>query len=349
METVKILSFDVGIKNLAYCLMEKTGDDLVIKKWDIINLVEDRDLCQFKLRTGKNCGKIARFTMKVSKDISHVLCNAHKDKCKVEVTETTQYKCTHVKCSNQSKINILENSEWSWCEKHEKDSKKILTIFKPKKITGQNCSQQPLQELSQKLFTKLDADKDLILVDEVLIENQPSLKNPNMKTIACILYSYFVMRGLIDKDKNKSLMRNVKFISPSNKLKVDKSVTQTKLDKAKDKKEYYDITKGLGKIYCLALIKENEKPFLSLHDKQDDLCDCFLQGFQYLFNPLPQLYIDKLNTIDQSKFNIKNIKSKKNKVDNKVDNEIDKDENKDIKVDDKDDKKVSKPKKINKK
>jgi hypothetical protein len=96
-------------------------------------------------------------------------------------------------------------------------------------------------------------------------------------------------------------MRNVKFISPSNKLKVDKSVTQNKLDKAKDKKEYYDITKGLGKIYCLALIKETEKHFLSVHEKQDDLCDCFLQGFQYLFNPLPQLYIDKLNTIDESK------------------------------------------------
>jgi hypothetical protein len=325
METVKILSFDVGIKNLAYCLMEKTGTDLVIKKWDILNLVEDRDLCQFKLRTGKNCGKIARFTMKVTADLSCVLCNAHKDKSKVEVTEDNQYKCMHVKCQNDSKINILDNPEWAWCEKHQKDSKKIMTTFKPKKITGQNCSQQPLQELGYKMFTKLDSDKDLILVDEVLIENQPSLKNPNMKTIASILYSYFVMRGIIDKDTTKSLMRNVKFVSPSNKLKVDKSVTQNKLDKAKDKKEYYDITKGLGKIYCLALIKETEKDFLSLHEKQDDLCDCFLQGFQYLFNPLPQLYIDKLNTIDESKFNIKNIKSKKNKVNLAVTKDVTKD------------------------
>ena len=322
METVKILSFDVGIKNLAYCLMEKTGTDLVIKKWDIINLVEDRDLCQFKLRTGKNCGKIARFTMKVTAELSCVLCNAHKDKCKVEVTETGQFKCMHTKCQNNSKINILDNPDWSWCEKHEKDSKKIMTTFKAKKITGQNCSQQPIQELAYKMFTKLDSDKDLILVDEVLIENQPSLKNPNMKTIASILYSYFVMRGIVDKDITKSLMRNVKFISPSNKLKVDKSVTQNKLDKAKDKKEYYDITKGLGKIYCLALIKETEKHFLSVHEKQDDLCDCFLQGFQYLFNPLPQLYIDKLNTIDESKFNIKNIKSKKNKVKTEVTPEV---------------------------
>jgi hypothetical protein len=317
----KILSFDVGIKNLAYCLMERNNTELTILKWDIINLVEDRDLCEYKLRTGKNCGKIGRFTMKVNSTTSHVLCNAHKTKCKVEVTSSSDYNCVHVKCKEKSKINILDNSEWSWCDKHEKDSKKILTTFKPKKLTGQNCSQQPLQELAFKLFTKLDKDIDLIQVDEVLIENQPSLKNPNMKTIASILYSYFVMRGLIDKEK-KSLIKNVKFISPSNKLKVDKSVTQNNLDKAKDKKEYYDITKGLGKIYCLALIKETEKHFLTKYEKQDDLCDCFLQGFQYLFTTLPQLYLDKISKIDHEKLNVKSIKSKKNKIkEEKVDDD----------------------------
>jgi hypothetical protein len=318
--TKKIISFDVGIKNLAYCLMEKNSNDLTIKKWNIINLVEDRDLCQFKLRTGNLCGKIARFQMKINQDIESiiVLCNSHKDKCKVETVETDKFICKHTKCAMKSKINILNNDEWSWCEKHEKDSKKILTQFKPKKITGQNCSQQPIQELSQKLFTKLDSDKDLIQVEEVLIENQPSLKNPNMKTIASILYSYFVIRGIIDKEKTKSPIHNVKFISPSNKLKVDKLVTQNKLDKAKDKKEYYEITKGLGKIYCITLIKETEKEFLKPHIKQDDLCDCFLQGFQYLFNPIPEIYLNKLKSIDQTKLNVKSIKSKKNKVEKEI-------------------------------
>ncbi len=334
--TTKILSFDVGIKNLAFCLMEKTNNDLIIKKWNIINLVEDRDLCQFKLRNGNICGKIARFQMKVKQDMTQVLCNAHKDKCKVEVTDTDNFKCVHTKCNLDSKYNILGNPDWSWCEKHQKDSKKILTQFKAKKITGQNCSQQPIQELAQKMFTKLDSDKDFIQVDEVLIENQPSLKNPNMKTIASILYSYFVMRGIVDKERTKSPLTYVKFISPSNKLKVDKSVTQDKLEKAKDQKEYYDITKGLGKIYCTTLIKENEKHFLAAHAKQDDLCDCFLQGFQYLFNPVPEVYLNKLKTIDQSKLNVKSIKSKKNKVveENKDDtiNKEEKEDNKVIKV-----------------
>ena len=312
----RILSFDVGIKNLAYCLMEKIEEtnELNIKKWDIVNLVDDRDLCEFKLRTGKKCGKIARFTMKVSQDTTHVLCKAHKEKSNVEQLETTEFTCNHLKCKEKSKINILNNSEWSWCEKHQKDSKKILTQFKAKKITGQNCSQQPMEILAKKMFTVFDSDKELIMVDEVLIENQPALKNPNMKTIASFLFSYFILRGMIDKEKTKSAITNVKFVSPSNKLKIDNSVTQNKLGKAKDKKEYYDITKGLGKIYCTTLIKESEKHFLTEHVKQDDLCDCFLQGFQYLFNPVPQLYLDKLKNIDESKLNIKSIKSKKNNL-----------------------------------
>jgi len=337
----KILSFDVGIKNLAYCLMEKKTDgtnyDLNIKKWNIINLVEDRDLCQYKLRTGNLCGKIARFQMKINQQTNQVLCNAHKDKCKVEVIETEKFKCVHTKCTSNSKYNILDNSEWAWCEKHQKDSKKVLTQFKAKKITGQNCSQQPIQELAQKMFTKLDEDKDLIQVEEILIENQPSLKNPNMKTIASILYSYFVMRGIVDKERTHSPIKFVKFISPSNKLKVDKSVTLDKLNKAKDQKEYYDITKGLGKIYCTTLIKDSEKHFLSAHVKQDDLCDSFLQGFQYLFNPVPEVYLNKLKTIDESKLNVKSIKSKKNKVventkESKEESKEIKEENKGVKI-----------------
>ena len=121
------------------------------------------------------------------------------------------------------------------------------------------------------------------------------------------------MRGITDKDKTQSTINNIKFISPSNKLKIDKTTTNTKLKdaKEKDQKEVYEITKGLGKIYCRALITDDEKKILEKYDKQDDLCDCFLQGFQYLFNPVPQNYIDKLKAIKQEDLSVKKIKSKK--------------------------------------
>ena len=309
---MKILSFDVGIKNLAYCLIEKKEDDFEIKKWDIINLVDDRDVCEHVLKRGGRCGKIARFFMKDSDDKITTYCKEHNDKNIIKLNESCFFVCQHTKCIERSKYNILGKPEWSWCEKHNKDAKKILTKFKSRKLTKQNCTQQSLQELADKLFTRLDKESDFLQVDDVLIENQPSLKNPTMKTIASMLYSYFVMRGIVDRENTKSTIKNIKFISPSNKLKIDKATTKKSLDEAKDKKEVYDITKGLGKIYCTTLISKMENGLLEKHSKKDDLCDSFLQGFQYLFNPIPQRYVDKIKSIDREKLTTKNIKSKKN-------------------------------------
>lgn len=312
MET-KILSFDVGIKNLAYCLMTKSNDNVIVKDWNIINLVEDRDLCCYELRTKNKCGKIARFTSN-----GLTLCKAHSTKFIPTIDkldESNTFICNHLKCKNPASIVISNNKEWSFCDKHEKDTKKILTQFKPKKLHGQNCSQQPIQELAVKLFTKLDSFKTFLDVEDVLIENQPSLKNPNMKTIATLLYSYFVFRGVIDKNVTKSKITNIKFISPSNKLKVMKGVTDEKLGTAKDKREEYEITKGLGLIYCQTLINENEKKYLEVHTKKDDLCDSYLQGFRYLYiSGIPKFYEDKLKSISDDKLKVDEIKKTKRKT-----------------------------------
>ena len=35
---MKILSIDVGIKNLAFCILENLDNKYIIKEWDVINL-----------------------------------------------------------------------------------------------------------------------------------------------------------------------------------------------------------------------------------------------------------------------------------------------------------------------
>ena len=56
--------------------------------------------------------------------------------------------------------------------------------------------------------------------------------------ISVMLYSYFVWYGMSDKKEANSKIKNVKFISPSNKLKIcdsaDKQVDDAKNDESKE-------------------------------------------------------------------------------------------------------------------
>jgi hypothetical protein len=311
---MKYISWDVGVKNMAYSLLEKTEDNKCkLLRCGILNLVDKRDVCQFELRTKKCCGKIARHKITTDKLQELNVCKVHCAKVKVEPIQIDIYKCA--KCGEKSHINICGKEEWSWCEKHENLSKKVLTQFKPKKITGQNCSQQPIQELVSELTRKLDENKDFIDVSGVWIENQPSLINPSIKTIASALYTYFVIRSIIDKKNNKTEF--VKFASPLNKLKVAKKATDSALKKAKSAREYYSIEKGLSIIYVNALLEDNENEILKKaveqnDNKGDDICDSFLQGFHHIFNgEIPEYYQQKIQNIPESSLEIKKIKSKK--------------------------------------
>ena len=40
-----VLSFDVGIVNLAYCIIKKEGEKFEILKWDLINIDDNKITC----------------------------------------------------------------------------------------------------------------------------------------------------------------------------------------------------------------------------------------------------------------------------------------------------------------
>lgn len=327
----QILSWDVGIKNLAYCMLEKNNekDDFKILKWGVINLVDDRQKCEFNLRGGNVCEENAKFVI-YNKDKTHVdekndkhmlhTCTRHKIKMmpvleeivyKGKVKECDKIKC--IECGEYAKYKI-EQIELYWCDKHyEKSSKPILKTIASKKFTVANCNKQPIQELSEKLFSRLDKlHSEFMNVSEVLIENQPSLRNPTMKTIASILYSYFVMRGIIDKKVTKSNIDEIRFVSPSNKLKVNETNTTKILDKGDTKENVYKLTKKLGVKYCRALISKEDDEIINKVKKKDDMADAFLQGFQYLFKIVPKKFFDKIEKIgfDETKKPIKKINKK---------------------------------------
>lgn len=308
----KILSWDVGIKNMAYCVLEKKEENFKILKWGIINVSEETNTCQCTLRGGKQCGKKAKFKICHSEnklfenfEDGMYLCEKHVEK---ETPTLQEIEKPPTKKNNKQKIEKMyccvcnktaslkiNNTTYCWCKDHEKNAQKFEKNIKIKKISVKNCNKQDVQITAEILFKKLDEISELLNVDTVLIENQPAVKNPIMKRIAAMLYSYFIIRGVMDK-KGGSIITNVKFVSPSNKLKVNEETTNKKL-KQTEKNKIYKMTKKMGIKYCKSLIDENDLNELEKYSKKDDLCDAFLQGFKYIFNVVPQKYFEKLKLV----------------------------------------------------
>lgn len=311
----RILSWDVGIKNLAYCVIERDkSNDLKFNVLDLgtINLVDDTTLlCECKLRGGNNCQNVAKYKIshneiKLYENHENGLCVCVKHKAKIEpsleiIESNPKSKTINKKncmlCDSVATCTISNiDADYSWCDVHKKKGEMFVKKIKAKKLVTTNCNRKPMQLLAEKLVTKLDAHENFMQVDKVIIENQPSLINITMKTISSFLYMYFVKTGIVDK-KNNSTIESVDFIAPSNKLKVNEANTNNILG-ATDKTKIYRMTKKLGVKYCEALLDDNWKKTFGNFKKKDDPADAFLAGLKSLFeNELPQEYIEKLKSI----------------------------------------------------
>lgn len=71
-----ILSIDVGLRNLAMCLMEQ-GSIKIIHLWDVFDtLGDDNHLCQSIQKSGKICNKKCGYKYSVGGGVKHV-CKTH--------------------------------------------------------------------------------------------------------------------------------------------------------------------------------------------------------------------------------------------------------------------------------
>lgn len=68
---MKIISFDIGIKNMAYCILEFIDEKITIIDWNVLNLLNlettSKSVCEVKVKNNKKrnedkvCGKEAKF------------------------------------------------------------------------------------------------------------------------------------------------------------------------------------------------------------------------------------------------------------------------------------------------
>ena len=303
---MKILSWDVGIKNLAFCLMEITDSDsdnrsVEIKEWGIINLLEEvtkkchgfidsknnRSECVKKCthyyQNGGNthyfCGLHKNQYVKINKEILELESIKTKDKCE-------RHKNSGEQCNKKAtyKININGESQ-KVCTNHTNLIKKKHDSNTIQKVIKTNANKAPTGPIIEKLIVQMDKRKHFLDVDYVLIENQPSLKNPKMKSIASSLYFWFLCEKVRYANDPKCKLKEVMYLSPSNKLKINDDNIQKEIN-ALPKNKQYKYTKDMAVVKTKQLIKNNDKwtNFLSSNSKKDDLCDCYLQGLFFINN-----------------------------------------------------------------
>ena len=311
-----IISWDVGIIHLAYCILEYLFNEvtkkisITILDWDVLNLVENERIklqCCGKLKAKKGiepktCGKKAGYFLNTEEKMIG-FCKTHlaqhsqywseTDTQKLFKVVSTKNTCTYLKkdgttCDKKCKCLFKNGDEkFYYCTAHYKSElKKKTKEFSPQPIKNLIIRKYPTADLQLCLIKKLDelAEHFAILgVEEVVIENQPSMKNPKMKAIAATLFDYFMIRGYVDKIHNIDI-KLVRFMCPSNKLKVNNNNTIEVFRANKDSKKKYKLTKALSIQYTKQLLSlfPEQLEYLSLYKKQDDICDAYLQGRYYL-------------------------------------------------------------------
>ena len=260
---MKILSFDVGIKNLAYCLLEVKHGVIQINDWKIINLCSEN----------KNCCmcNISDKPAKYFKD-NNFYCKYHAKKEKFKIpTDKDNFNIIKKFSLTKLKEKCIEYEIYYNELKKEEILDKIKTYQNLNFFEIQNDEKAKdfnIVKLGISLKNNLDKiNFSLENINYILIENQISPIANRMKTLQGMITQYFIMNNFY----------NIEFISSQNKLKYFLNEKNTTYNQRK--KIAIETCKNL-------LIKNNLNniEFFNNFNKKDDLADCFLQGYFFFIH-----------------------------------------------------------------
>lgn len=293
----------------------------IILDWNIVNIVDqvsenmrkngelylsDRKVikCSCTNNKGAPCIKNALYCEEIITNNKYIgYCKSHYDKSgkgrlpQIEKNPVCYWSkkgtgAELITCKTKGVYVKKGNNHMSYCLKHCKEmisdssnalsSTDFLKIKNVKKSTSIN-----LTLIGKSIFEKLDKYKNLLHGKVILLENQPVLKNPTMKSIQMFVYSHFIMKGIQDdkKDVNEiscysASKKNdlVKYLSKDEQKAITDVTQKIKDKKGKRKKEAELLTRYILKTNN----NSNWLKFFEEHSKKDDLSDAMLMSIHYL-------------------------------------------------------------------
>ena len=259
-----ILSIDVGIKNLAHCLVKVNSDkgyDIVL--WDTVNLSEGL----LPICSNPNCKDLAKYTNRNNT----IFCNKHAKNTDLIIPDKSILKYKSLKLSE---LNDLVK-KYELPVPNEKITKAVLSkvieeflnekCIKP--LENSCLSDISLIKLGVKVKEKYDKIFKDYTIDKIVIENQISPIAGRMKALQAMITQYFIDCSITD----------IHYISSANKLKdYDDQEIKTY---NKRKKMSIDVVNKI-------LEEENEdwKDIFKKSKKKDDMADTLLQVIHFIKN-----------------------------------------------------------------
>jgi len=252
---MKLISFDVGLRNLAYCVLDGTSRANVrIVDWNIIDVLGEQ--AGVGAARCHKCTAAARYE---HASTGMFACSKHTPKKKQAVTKAALNKQSVTDLRAElAKVGLQT-------EATKKPDLVKLLYNHAKQNTWKKCvassTTGSVMDMSPAIMSSLDARlSSWTGADKVCIENQPERR---MYAVQAMLQMYFTMKGI--KCEGVSATHKL-----SNLVTLDDSVGS------------YKGRKKTGIAHAYALVPAANQEHFKKHPKKDDLADSFLQGLWVL-------------------------------------------------------------------
>lgn len=227
---MRITSFDIGVKHLSFCTLDFDASGHKIHEWQVLNVLSD------------SISKCEMLTNKAE------VCD--KDAC---YQAGGRYCCNKKGCLKRFEevVPVSQNP------RTELKKKKVLKFS--------------LFDICSSIRNVLNNYIECIKTsDIVVLENQPVLKNPTMKSIQMFIYSYCLLNDV----------KSIVLFNANKKLDIyDGPEIETK------GKTGYTLRKYLSVQYTRYFLTKNsfdeQLVFFNSNKKMDDLADSYLQCLTY--------------------------------------------------------------------